>query len=399
MILERQEFRLDKSKCNATDIDVYALEDMERGRKVQHYEMLMDFSDCQVEFDTAFDTIYIKHRGARNAVPTEYGPTDTVQDLIKEVRHNIGKYNVPDHDRYIMGKPNSEILIYTKFDTFGAENRRLRPPEKISDLSCDTLEFAIELAIPPVTKDDVIKEIIGQSIALFGPPGHGKSSTINTFVKAFHGGYQVVQSHPSGHTASRVYSPYVFKSGEAGNCSFTIYDVPGLGLEDILDRNGSDRMERIFERILTGEIPENHPINYKRTWKKKLTPSFLSGIKKSDKISAIVYIQKYSTTTGRIPNSLHEAAKKHGTGIPVFAIITHIDEIEGDQDRHVAIEKEREILANDSGIDKANIFTIANVDTRAPEEQDDPERNKHALEILRTILAAAKVFKKGEISI
>ncbi|KAJ8316419.1 hypothetical protein KUTeg_006433 [Tegillarca granosa] len=237
-----------------------------------------------------------------------------------------------------------------------------------SDETTSTSGFQIQN--PKQKKQDMIFEILRevgkvvdgkktQNIAIIGPPGVGKSSTINTIAAAFsdkkwrehaysgfHGGdnkqvtYYTKSYQKHKYLEDRVYSEY---------CMPTFIDIAGFQNEE------NETIEEILRIVFFGRLPEEESLKDAMEEKERngiegLKQKYLQN-KEELKVDRIIFV---ASATENVPKQLIscviKAARPSGGEkakgkrvIPIFGVLTKCDKVDLDGDAE-AQERENEFI-------------------------------------------------------
>lgn len=223
---------------------------------------------------------------------------------------------------------------------------------------------------PKQKKQDMIFEILRevgkvvdgkktQNIAIIGPPGVGKSSTINTIAAAFndkrwreyaysgfHGGdnkqvtYYTKSYQKHKYLEDRIYSDY---------CMPTLIDIAGFQNEE------SETIEEILRIVFFGRLPEEESLKdaleeKERSGLEGLKQKYLKN-KEELKVDRIIFV---SSATENVPKQLIscvlKAARPSGGEmakgkrvIPIFGVLTKCDKVDLAEDSEVQ-DRENEFI-------------------------------------------------------
>ncbi|XP_070558157.1 uncharacterized protein [Ptychodera flava] len=289
----------------------------------------------------------------------ELSEKSSIHDLIKKIRREFHQHQ------------DDDILVYEP-----RTDGNISMPIQSTELSkYDNKELVFYVKGKPLSDETTAalkSEICGQNIACLGAPCHGKSSFINTVLKAF--GKQPSASTCSGAvTGTKVYSPYRI---EIENAAFSLWDVPGTAVKSLED----DKLKQTIKDILEGKQEPNKTIGT------KLKRFFQTG----QNIHAVLAIQDGQVKTEKLHVVAMQVASESGRAIPFYAVMTHIDKMDPKN-----IERKQEEISTALGIDRSNVLPIANYDHEGFTSKDgeDPQRDFHVRKFLLKVLGASKSYK------
>ncbi|XP_077990219.1 uncharacterized protein LOC144444608 [Glandiceps talaboti] len=331
--------------------------------------------------------------------PLRFRCTDeeNVAELISQIRKRMGEFRLADEDAEQAKQRTTEIVLRTVASKSGDKSKVLDPCEDLVKVKTKKLEFSFQsLAMRTVTLDDIEAKCVNQNIAFISMPGHGKSSSINTIIKALTRLHHPLASTWSGAaTGTAVISPYSF---DLHGKKFRCVDVPGATLAECQSKDDKEhtKLKKVLGSVVDGEVPAHEPLNY-WAWYSPASMFKYSFKKRCGPIHAIVYVHKGVAQPDKLGSVVIQVAQKRGRGIPVFGLVTHIDKMTEE-----AIEKSVDDISIAYGIDKARVFRIANLDhqqgeSRASMTAESKDTANYVQQSLLAILSAAENYMTGGI--
>ncbi|XP_070535315.1 uncharacterized protein [Ptychodera flava] len=334
--------------------------------------------------------VFIKHKTTRHPIRFECSDEVEVSDLAEKIKEKIADFNLTDDYVKEVKKKGNEITLKTIASKPGDMSRVLETTEKIIDINPRRFEFSIETRqMRIITIDDIKEKCNNVNIAFIGAPGHGKSSSINTIIQALSYLHTPLASTWKGvSTGTAALTPY--KINVKGK-SFKCIDVPGGALQKYQREGGRGKSSKVISDIFDGKYPANEELTYwawysPKAWVKSL--KFSAGV-----VHAVAFVHKATATElDQLGVTVVEVAQKKGRGIPVFAIITHIDK-KSKKD----VDEEVEKISDAMGIDNSRIFRVSNLDhlENVPINKETSAQDVHILRVLLALLSAAENYKKG----
>ncbi|XP_077990793.1 uncharacterized protein LOC144445114 [Glandiceps talaboti] len=266
-----------------------------------------------------------------------------------------------------------EIMIFERAVIKGSISRMLENNDLLSMYQRQNFVYHVRGVDPDLS--DLVEISCNQNIAFFGPPGHGKSSAINSIAKSL--GYlgAIATTFRGGAPGTRVYTRYRI---DERDLSFTLWDVPGQSLTA-----GPLQLARILEDILNGRQPAGKRIGrgIRRT-------------KRDERIHAVVCVQN-ATANVDVMHSviLNTVVRPEGRSVPIFLIMTHADELIAQHQLDAdGMDRRKDDFARTVGLDACVTFCIAN--DMHQFNIEDPQREQYIREMLLGILSSAKVYKR-----
>ncbi|XP_070533647.1 uncharacterized protein [Ptychodera flava] len=338
--------------------------------------------------------VFIKHRTTVHPIRFQCSEEDKISDLPGKIKERIADFNLTDDDVKEVEKKGNEIILMTIASKPGDVCRVLNTSDKVIDIDPRRFEFSVQTKqMRIITLDDIKEKCDDVNIAFIGAPGHGKSSTINTIIKALSRLHTPLASTWKG-AATGTAALTTYKIDVKGK-SFTCIDVPGSALKKCENEGGKDRSSKVIADIFDGKYPENERLDYwawysPKAWAKTLTSS--AGV-----VHAVAYVHKGTAEPDKLGNTVIEVAQRKGRGIPVFAIITHVDKMSAED-----VDKAVESISHTMGIDDARIFRVANFDhkQKVAETRCTSEEDVYVQRVLLGLLSAGENYRQdGHVSI
>ncbi|XP_077990230.1 uncharacterized protein LOC144444616 [Glandiceps talaboti] len=335
--------------------------------------------------------ILVKHSNAGRTQAVVCWENDTVFDVINEIREDFQRFGLGEDIANEVADPDKTMVLLRPGAKMGAQSEPMDTLEPACVLKDQLVSFRMEShKIEPLTTDDIEKICVGQTIAFFGAPGHGKSATINTIGEAIPGVETPLTDTWNRHTTgTMVISPHFIQIGKN---FFNLLDVPGDGLGDVSSKENRDKTGKTISWILEGKFPKDAEPGFWRD--NNVFTAWLSYVKKpsTGKVDAVVIIHDGSAASVDMLDKVvvDEARKLRGNGVPVLAVMTHVDKIESDD---IIREKKTE-LSIATGIDEVNIFPISNLKTQGTYLRGTG-KDDYVLWILKHMLSRSKRFKEN----
>ncbi|XP_070533635.1 uncharacterized protein [Ptychodera flava] len=344
-----------------------------------------------VAFKIKLDTgvVFIKHSTTLHPIRLQCSEDDRVSDLATKIKEKIADFNLTDRDTEDVKKTGNEIILKTIATEPGDKSRVLDTSEKVIDIDPRRFEFSIETRqMRIIILDDIREKCNDVNIAFIGAPGHGKSSTINTIITALSRLHRPLASTWKG-VSTGTSALTTYKIDVQGKC-FTCIDVPGGTLQKYEKEGGKHKSSKVISNIFDGKYPANEKLDYltwysPKTWGKILKPC--AGV-----VHAVAYVHMATATElEQLGITVIEVAQTKGRGIPVFAIVTHID-----QKSEKGVNEAVENISTIMGIDNSRIFRVSNLDHQehVAGNNDTSAGDVYIQRVLLRLLSAAENYKK-----
>ncbi|XP_077990398.1 uncharacterized protein LOC144444748 [Glandiceps talaboti] len=288
-----------------------------------------------------------------------------VYDLITKVKE---ENDLDDDD---------EIMIFERAVIKGSISPMLENNNLLSTYQRQNFVYHVRGVAPDLS--DLEKISCNQNIAFFGPPGHGKSSAINSIAKSLGYGGPIATTFRGTASGTRVYTRYHI---DKHHLSFTLWDVPGQSLTA-----GPLQLATRVQDILNGRQPADKRIG-----------TSIRRTKRDERIHAVVCVQKATTDVDVMHSVIvNTAVRPDGRSVPIFLIMTHADELIAQHQLDAdGMDRRKDDFARLVGLDACVTFCLANYDSMHQSNIEDPQREQYMREMLLAILSSAKMYK-GEL--
>ncbi|XP_070533634.1 uncharacterized protein [Ptychodera flava] len=384
-------FDLKSDDIKINTICLVLKDDRGTSRKLEFFEPISVIKENdRVELNEEQEGIevFIKHRQTAARVRFKCSDNDRVSDVPDKIRQRLEDFRlIQDHVEEIK-KADNYIILKPIAKKKGDSSKVVDPSVKIIDIEEREFEFAVQRR---VTLDNIKAKCHGINIAFIGTPGHGKSSTINTIMRALSKLDMSIASTWTGATTGTV-SLAAYKINVRGSI-FTCIDFPGPRLQRYSSEEGKSRTSRLIRDIFDGKYPANELLDYFHwyspiSWIKSL-PRFSTGA-----VHTVIYVHKGNAEQDRLCSTVIEIAKQKGREIPVLVIITHIDKMTTRE-----ADEEVQKLSAATGIDRSRVFRFSNLDHEegGVENTSTSDKSMYVREALFKILTVAENFKNGGI--
>ncbi|XP_070533642.1 uncharacterized protein [Ptychodera flava] len=333
--------------------------------------------------------LYVRHQNSRCAEVIVCWENDTVLDVIKDIKSDITRFGLSMDDVKELDDQDKVMVLVKPGQKTGDVAVAMEPYDSVSSLKDQVVVFRMEdKEVKQVTIDEIEKFCVGQTIAFFGASGHGKSSTINTIGEVIPGVETPLADIWKGTAAGTI----VISSlpVEVGIHTFNLLDVPGNGLPQYESPSDEKKARDVIRWILQGSFPKDTKPDF---WtSKNILGAWLTYMKSesSGRVDIVVIVHNASAYSPDKLNNLvvAEARQQRGNGIPVMAVITHVDELKDDAELKEKVTE----LSDITGIDESFIFPISNLSGKGSYLRGS-ERDNYVLTMLKQMLARSKRYK------